>query len=325
MIRNNLRMVIAMLEAYNFLLFVAVLLVIASKMSNKKLMRAFYDLKAAIKEVSKGNYSVRVQYEPKDELAGVIDGFNQMAVELNRIKTMQLDFVNMFSHECNTPLNSIVGFAKQLKREDISVEKREEYLDIIISEASHLAHMSKNMLTLSRCNNEQFLTDLDWFSLDEQIRICILMFEKDWSKKNIHLEIEMEEVLFYGSEDYLKHVWINLLSNAIKFSNDYGKIEVHLKRELSHVCVIIRDYGIGMKEETKNHIFDMFYTSSEKEYRGNGIGLPIVQRIVQLHQGETYVNSKERAGTTFEIHLPLFKKMEEHNVIKDGRNVSARG
>ena len=290
-------------SVFLILVFLSVGTMIVSIIS-KKIIKPFHDLQGAIHEVSKGNFNVSVQYTQNDEFAEVVKCFNQMVVELNGIQTIRDDFINTFSHECKTPISSIRGFAKQLKRTDISGEEREEYLDIIISESDRLLHLYQNILSLCRYRNQEFLTNLEVFSLDEQIRRCILLLEKECGKKEIDLDIQLQPIDFYGNVETMSQVWINLLSNAIKFSHPGGVIRIQCEAQRKRVVVKVKDYGIGMDESTMQHMFDKFFSSDLKENQGNGLGLPIVKRIIELYRGEIEVTSELGLGTEVEIRLP---------------------
>ncbi len=141
-----------------------------------------------------------------------------MAQELGGIEMFRENFINSFSHEFKTPIVSIQGFAKQLKKENLSEEKKQEYIDIIISESKRLTNLSSNILMLSKLENQQIITDKTSFSLDEQIRNCILLLEKQWTAKDISFDIDMQEIQYTTNAEMLSQVWVNIIGNAIKFS-----------------------------------------------------------------------------------------------------------
>ena len=293
-----------MLEIVFVLLIMISVGTFVSSIISKKILKPFNDLKQAIYEVSKGNFNVSVEYKHKDEFSAIVKCFNQMVIELNGIQTMRNDFINTFSHECKTPICSIRGFAKQLQRPDLTEEEKADYLEIIVSESERLTNLHENILMLCRYCNQEFLTNLEVFPLDEQIRRCILLLEKEWDKKQIELDVEIDSVDYYGNEETLSQVWINLLSNAIKFSHTGGVVKVRCQVTKSKVIVKVKDYGVGMNEETVQHMFDRFFTANLKENEGNGIGLSIVKRIVELCHGEIRVKSALGKGTEVQIHLP---------------------
>ena len=237
------------------------------------------------------------------ELAG---SFNDMAAELGSLELFRKDFINNFSHEFKTPIVSIRGFAKQLEREDLTDEQRREYLAIIVSESDRLANMASNVLLLSKLENQTIVTDKARFPLDEQLRRAILLLEKQWSEKALELDLDLEAVEYYGNEEMLNHVWVNLLGNAVKFSPVGAPLSVRLWRENGVAMVRVRDAGPGMDEATRRRVFEKFYQGDTAHAtEGNGLGLALVRRIVDLCGGEVTVESAPGAGAAFTVRLPL--------------------
>jgi len=229
-----------------------------------------------------------------------------MTRELKGIEYLRKDFINSVSHEFKTPIASIQGFAKLLQKGNLSEEEKQEYTNIIVEETSRLSNLSSNILKLSKLENQEMIDRKAIFSLDEQIRRSILLLEHEWSKKNICFDIELDSVKFPGDEELLQQVWINLLGNAIKFSNDNSSITVRLHGSASFVKVKITDTGIGMSEEIQPRIFEKFYQGHKSHsYDGNGLGLPLVKRILDLCDGKIHVQSSLGKGSTFIVQLPL--------------------
>lgn len=262
-----------------------------------------------MREIARGNFKARVhERDKKDALSefGELERtFNQMASDLDGIEIFRNDFINNFSHEFKTPIVSLRGFARQLQSGNLSDEQRKEYIDIIVKESDKLADMSTNVLLLSKLENQQIVSEKTEFDLDEQIRGCILLLEKDWVEKNIELDIELDPIKYCFNEEMLTHVWVNLLSNAIKFTHEGGKITCKLYKQDSTVIYEISDNGIGMTEETRARIFEKFYQGDTSHSGlGNGIGLNIVHRIVTLAGGEIAVESTYGEGSCFAVCLP---------------------
>ncbi|MDF2845439.1 MAG: histidine kinase [Herbinix sp.] len=275
---------------------------------SKKILRPMHDLIEATQIVSKGDFTVRVREIKQDnELGVLIKSFNIMAKELGGIEIFRQNFINNFSHEFKTPIVSIRGFAKQLQKESLTQEQRKEYTDIIITESERLTNMSANILLLTRFENQQIVIDRKEFYLDEQLRKCVLILEKQWSRKRIEFQLNLEETIYYTNEEMLSHVWMNLISNAIKFSYPESTIIISCRAEENkNIIVEITDHGIGINQETMGHIFDKFYQGDKSHIlEGNGLGLSIVKRIVELCQGDISVKSEKEKGTTFQINLPL--------------------
>ena len=263
----------------------------------------------AMKKLANGDFTVRVNhaehgYVPR-EMVEFEQSFNKAAEELGGTEILRKDFINNFSHEFKTPIVSIQGFAKQLKKENLSEEKKQEYIDIIISESKRLTNLSSNILMLSKLENQQIITDKTSFSLDEQIRNCILLLEKQWTAKDISFDIDMQEIQYTTNAEMLSQVWVNIIGNAIKFSPEGSSIRVKLFKEGDVITAEITDRGIGMDQQTISHIFERFYQGDRAHAsEGNGLGLPLVKRIVELCNGNIRVESQYGKGTNFIVTLP---------------------
>lgn len=283
--------------------------------ATKKFLKPINNMIKATKIVAKGDFNVRL---PETSNIGVIrellESFNKMAEELGGIEIFRNDFINNFSHEFKTPIVSIKGFAKQLRQDSLTAEQRTEYIGIIIKECERLSDMSSKVLLLTKLENQQIITGKKDFSLDEQIRNCILLLEKQWNKKNIAFNVELVPSVFYGNEEMTSHVWLNLLDNAIKYSRENGEISVSCREakkmgpggSIENVTEVrITDKGIGMDEKTLKHIFEKFYQGdAARSDSGNGLGLPLVKRIVTLCGGRISIQSEKDKGTSFYIYLP---------------------
>ncbi|HWQ74188.1 MAG TPA: HAMP domain-containing sensor histidine kinase [Syntrophomonas sp.] len=277
-----------------------------SVVASEKVLKPLNQLIKATKAVSRGDFSVRVEeINMNSEIADLIRNFNHMAEELGSIEMFRNDFINNFSHEFKTPIVSIRGFAKQLQNDNLSSEKRQEYTAIIVSESERLANVAANVLLLTKFENQQFITNRTEYELDEQIRNCIILLEKQWSQKNLEINLDLEPVKILGNAEMLSHLWINLIENAIKYSNDNGRITIKCDETVDDIQFKISDEGNGMDDHTLKHIFNKFYQGDTSHAAGgNGLGLSIVKRIVELCQGEIAVGSKIGQGTTFIVKLP---------------------
>lgn len=281
-----------------------------SLITSGRIMRKIKNISDGMAEISKGNFTVRVNETDKanmpSEFGELERSFNKMASDLEGIEMFRNDFINNFSHEFKTPIVSIRGFARQLQNPNLTDSEREEYISIIISESERLTKMSSNILLLTKLENQQIVSEKTSFSLDEQIRRCILLLEKDWDRKNIEFNLDgLNEAKYTFNEEMMSHVWINLLSNAIKFSPDGGSIKVELDAIDGKIICAVTDEGEGMSEETCSRIFEKFYQGDKSHSgSGNGIGLNIVSRIVTLAGGEVKVSSTKDVGSRFEVHLP---------------------
>ena len=277
-----------------------------SAIASKNILKPLNQLIKATKIVSTGDFSVRVQeLSSQSEIADLLRNFNHMTEELGSIEMFRSDFINNFSHEFKTPIVSIRGFARQLQNDNLSTIKRKEYTDIIISESNRLTNMSANILVLTKFENQRIITDQTEYELDEQIRNCIILLENQWSTKNIEINLNLEPTKICGNSKMLSHLWINLIENAIKNSKDNGNITIECHETPDDIQFKISNDGNGMDDNTLKHIFDKFYQGDRSHTSiGNGLGLSIVKRIVELSSGEITVESKINQNTTFTIKLP---------------------
>lgn len=266
-------------------------------------LRPSWELLSGVRRLSQGDFSVRIDLGGAYEMKELASNFNNLAQELENTEILRSDFINNFSHEFKTPIVSVKGLVELLKKSSLSEEKRLAYLHIIEEELDRVSDMATNILNLSKIENQTILTDVTKFNLSEQIRTCILLLEKKWSKKDIDFKLDFKEYYCCGNEDMLKQVWINLLDNAIKFSFDKSTICVDIEETENNVTVKIANRGETIPEEEFENIFNKFYQKNKTAQReGNGIGLSIVSHIVKLHKGNVEVASKDNL-TTFTVTL----------------------
>lgn len=257
-------------------------------------------------QVANGTFDVHIQHKGKDEVGELVKNFNIMVQELKANEYLHKEFVSSVSHEFKTPLSSINGFAKLLKTEGLSEKEKEDYADIIMKESQRLSNLSSNLLRLSKLDYQAVQYRRDTFNLDEQIRRVILLLQDQWEKKQIRLQINMKPISYRGDEELLQQVWLNLLVNAIKFTPGNGLICINLKEKDDKIFFSIGDNGIGIKESDLPKIFERFYKADKsRANQGTGLGLPIVKKIVEIHEGKITVESKSGEGSTFTVELPV--------------------
>lgn len=289
-----------------------------SAFASRPMGKPLNDIIRGIQEISKGNYSVRVDEVGDGELKELLHSFNQMTAELNSTEMMRDDFINTFSHEFKTPIVSIRGFAKRIRQGGLKPDQEQEYLDYIVRESERLANLSSNILLLSRYEYQQLEGKREAYALDEQIRRCILLLEKRWSAKQIQFDLQMETITYVGNEEMLDQVWLNLIGNAIKFSPQSSVIHISAVRKGQQLSVAVADEGIGMNRQTMEHIFDKFYQGDlAHKSEGNGLGLALVRRILDLCGGDITVESEEGRGSTFRVSLHT----EEDTMVKQASSV----
>jgi signal transduction histidine kinase len=268
-------------------------------------------LSMASKAVSKGDFNVRVENKRKDEIGEFTDDFNKMVDGLQSIETLRKDFVSSVSHEFRTPITSIRGFAKLIQDENLDPQLIKEYSDIIINETDRLMGLSSNLLRLSELDNQSINRNESDFMLDEQIRKIILMLEPQWSVKHIHMEVQLQELSYFGDEELLQQVWINIIQNAIKFTGQNGIIQISAYAKESSIYVTVTDNGIGISVTELPKIFGQFYKGEHSRgNEGNGLGLSIVKKIVEYEKGSVTVLSKLNEGTQFQIRLSNSRNKE---------------
>ena len=280
----------------------------AAAIFTKWFLRPLKEMIVATERISKGDFKVHIHESFAEESDfGILQrSFNHMAQELDGIELFRKDFINNFSHEFKTPIVSIRGFAHQLQAGGLTPEEEREYIRIIAVESDRLAKMATNILLLSKLENQAIVTEKTEFYLDEQIRACLLLLEKQWSAKDLELNIDLDEVKYCFNEDMLSHVWVNLLGNAIKFTPRGGTVSCSLRATRDLVTVTISDTGCGMDENTQKHIFEKFYQGDTSHAGdGNGIGLTIVGRLLVLCGGSIRVDSRPDMGSTFTVLLPV--------------------
>lgn len=260
----------------------------------------------SIEMLARGQYGHKLKVGRYTVFRSLAIDINRLSEELKKVHMLRSDFVNSYSHEFKTPIASISGFAQLLLDENnnLTKEERRKYLQIIAQEADRLSKLSSNTFLLSQLESQKILADTKPYSLDEQLRRCVIMLSNQWSEKNINVIGNIDEVTYNGDEDLMQHLWLNLINNAIKFTPEGGTIEVSLTEKDNKIVATISDTGIGMSEEMVQRIFDKYYQGSTGNSKGGlGLGLSIVYRIIVLCKGKIKVDSKLGEGSTFTVEL----------------------
>ena len=277
--------------------------------TRRKLMidRPVKQIMAALDQVMQGDFTVRIA--PVKEFAGetgfneIIKAINKMTAELQGTETLRTDFIANVSHELKTPLAVMGNYATMLQQPDISEANRIEYAKAISQSSRRLAALITNILKLNKLENQQIFPQLDEYDLGEQLCENLLQFEEVWEKKNLNIETDIEDdVRIRSDAELLSLVWNNLISNAVKFTPEEGTIGVRLKTEGNLVIVSVSDTGCGIKPEVGQHIFEKFYQGDPSHAtQGNGLGLALVKRVVDILNGEIGVQSVYGQGSTFTV------------------------
>ena len=263
----------------------------------------------AAKAMVAGDFSVRIRptgrFLPDEGFNEIIDCVNLMAQELGSVETLRTDFISNVSHEMKTPLSVIQNYGTLLQAPDLSEEKRLEYAKGVTDASRRLSEMMTNILKLNRLENQQIFPETAQFDLGEQLCACLLQFENQWEERNIRIETDIQEdVRIEADQELLTLVWNNLLSNAFKFTPEGGQVFLSLTATDTHATVKVSDTGCGMTPEVGAHIFEKFYQAdASRATQGNGLGLALVKRVVDILQAQIRVESAPEVGTTFTVTL----------------------
>ncbi len=260
----------------------------------------------ATDRMSEGDFSVRVNpthsYESYDEYDLIMENLNRLAGELEKSEILKTDFISNVSHEIKTPLSNIKNYATLLKRDGIDNATKNKYLAVILSSTQRLSNLVSNVLKLNKLENQELVIEIENFKLDGLLAECILSFEQAIEDKNITLDCDIDEVEINSSKGYLEIVLNNLISNAVKFTPNGGKVAVSLKKYGNKAEITVSDTGVGISKEVGERIFDKFYQAdSSHSEEGNGLGLALVKKVVDVLGGEIYVTSEKGVGSSFTI------------------------
>ncbi len=263
---------------------------------------------AAAEKIARGDYSVRIPrlstINRTDGLNEIIDCYNKMAEELAGIESLQTDFIANVSHELKTPLTVIQNYGTLLQQPDLSEKDRLRYAKAASDAARRLSELITNILKLSKIENQQIYSTAEDYELNEQLCACLLRFETVWEDKNITIETAIDEVHIHADPELLSIVWNNLFSNALKFTEKDGTVRVTLREDCGTAIVTVSDTGCGISPQVGKRIFDKFYQAdTSHRASGNGLGLALVRRVINIMNGEISVQSEVGKGSTFTVRL----------------------
>ena len=266
------------------------------------LLRPLDKIIVGMQDVAKGDFSVVLKHKSAiPGLRKMRDNFNTMTQELSGMNTLSNDFIVNVSHEFKTPISAIEGYAALLQKNDIDDETRKKYLEKIVENARNLSDLTGNILRLSKLEHQEILTE-ETFRLDEQIRRVLLLLEKEWEEKHIVLDLDLPRTEYRGNRELMLMVWHNLIGNAIKYSYDGGTVGVAIKSGEKTV-VTVTDNGIGIDGKDLERVFEKFFQADKSRSSGNGLGLALVKKIVELHGGKVWAESSPETGTRFTVEL----------------------
>lgn len=290
-------------------LFMAAIIIKVAQCFDRNTAGLFDSIINAQKKIAGGDFNVNLDKNTEEmgPFGELVESVNDMASELSKIEKMRQEFISNVSHEIQSPLTSIRGFTQALRNDNISLENKLHYLDIIEAESTRLSKLSDNLLKLASLEADTIKFEPRVYRLDKQVRSIILSCEPQWSDKDINMNVSMEEIEIKADEDMMNQVFINLIRNSIKFTAEGGNISIDLHRQNGTIEFIISDTGIGIAEEDISHVFERFFKadkSRNSSIKGSGLGLSIVKKIVDMHHGTINVQSKLGEGTAFTVSLP---------------------
>ena len=274
---------------------------------SRKAVSPIIELSNATKQIANGNFDITVRgVERRDEPGQLARDFTLMAQELKTNEYLRKDFISNVSHEFKTPLSIISGYAELLDSNEIADEERHEYSLTIQKESKRLIKLTGDLLCISKLEHQRIQEKSEKFRLDEQLRQSVLLFQPEWSAKNISIDSDITEIEYNGNEALLAQVWSNLLDNAVKFTGNGGFISIYARALNNSITVKISDTGAGMDEATQARIFEQFFQGDTSHaMNGHGLGLALVKRIVDVSGGSISVTSKPESGSTFTVTLPV--------------------
>jgi len=309
-LRGNTRVQFQELEIFFTLMFVLTVLfsIPYFLLSTRYLVQPIARLTEATKRIAQGNFDFSLPTKRRDEIGQLASHYEKMARKLESSDKAKKEFVANVSHEIQSPLASIQGFADSLLNEELTENEIRRYASIIGQETRQLAALSRQLLLLSSLENEAEIVNKRTFALQPQLRRALQLLEWQLSEKEIAVRMRVpNSVLMTGDEVLLMQVWTNLLSNAVKHVPEGRSIEILASKENGYCAVTIADTGDGIDEKSLPYIFDRFYRGDQARKRGEGstgLGLSIVQRIVRLHGGTIEVESRAGEGTAFHVRIP---------------------
>lgn len=302
---------------YNILLLTFLFCLIDTARRTWMIGRPVKRILDGMNKIMAGDFETRIPYikgeDSGNEFDAIIKGLNDMATELSSVETLKTDFVSNVSHEIKTPLAVIQNYGTMMQRVGISETKRKEYAKAITEQTRKLSNLITNILRLNRLENQQIYPNKEEYNLTEQICECLLSFEQAWEEKELEIETDLDDdVMICEDAELLSLVWNNLFSNAVKFSKQGGKIYISVRKDNSDIFIIVQDHGCGMDPEVGRHIFEKFYQGDTSHAtQGNGLGLALVKRVIDIVGGDISVQSALGQGTTFGVRLKEDKNGNE--------------
>lgn len=296
------------LVTFGNMAFMAILFGIADSIRRElTIKRPVKRIQEGMDKIIGGDFQTEIKYVyhegSENEFDQIISGLNKMAKELGSVETLRTDFISNVSHEMKTPLAVIQNYGTLLQTPGLPEEKRVEYAKGINDQTRRMSSLITNILKLNKLENQQIYSNVQKYDLGEQLCECMLSFESDWEKKEIEIDADLaEDVIVNADPEMMSLVWNNLLSNAIKFTENGGQVGLCLQTDEKHAIVQVRDTGCGMSAETGKNIFHKFYQGDTSHAtQGNGLGLALVKKVIDISGATISVSSKLGEGSTFTV------------------------
>lgn len=294
---------------YNIILLTVLFCILDSIRRRRTIVKPVKRIQEGIDRVMKGDFSTRIEHiygeDSDNEFDAIITGLNKLIEELSGVETLRNDFIANVSHELKTPLAVMQNYGTLLQNPDLTEEQRIEYGKAIQEQTRRLSNLVTNILKLNKLENQQIYPNVKKYDLGEQLCECMLEFEPVWEDKNIEIETDIDEnVRIEADKELLELVWNNLLSNALKFTDEGGTVALSLHKDEAFAYVSVKDTGCGMSAETGRNIFKKFYQGdTSRATKGNGLGLALVKRVIDICGGDISVSSRLGEGSMFSVRL----------------------
>jgi len=297
------------MRAFQVILFILMLVLslLFIIISTRFIVQPLVSLREATKKIAAGNYHIKLNVNRTDEIGRLASDFMKMSESLEKTEAKRQEFVSNVSHEIQSPLTSIQGFSQALQEEDLTEEERNHYLAIIEKESRRLSVLSKQLLTLSMLDQDEVLEYQESFNIAEQLKDVIHSTEWQTMEKNLSVTLETEDINITGERKLLHQVWHNLMTNALRYTEPGGKIAITAREDQANVIVSFTDTGIGIDKDHLSRIFERFFIADQARTRtksSTGLGLSIVKKIIELHDGTIMIDSEINKGTKFTVTLP---------------------
>ncbi|MBQ6380112.1 MAG: HAMP domain-containing histidine kinase [Clostridia bacterium] len=303
----NMQVFLIMISVIFLIISVACLLFTFNKVFIRSVASPIKELKNTAAAIAKGDFSVKPQYDRKDEIGELYDSMGYMATELGRIDNMKNEFITTVSHELRTPLTAIGGWGETLiSMEDTDPELNKKGLQVIVNESERLKKLVEELLDFSRVQQDTFIMKKEPIDVLAELDEIALVFGESAKREGKELRYDAPEIpaMCKGDAGRIKQAFVNIIGNAIKYTDEGGLIDIHANIVDAELIIFVRDNGCGISEEDLPRVKEKFFKANDRVH-GNGIGLAVADEIITRHGGTLDIKSKLGEGTIVRISLPL--------------------